>query len=94
METAISIYQSKRKEHPVRVYHTTADTSIHLLAAQLSASADAVRAAIFAVVDSARTRILHNWTRRHLARLSDHMLRDFGFEREWDGTIHSLRNTD
>jgi len=33
-------------------------------------------------------------TEQRFARLSDHMLRDFGYERDWDGTIRSLRDAD
>ena len=41
-----------------------------------------------------RSAAMQWWTRRRIARLSDRMLRDFGFERDWDGSIRSLRDLD
>ena len=33
-------------------------------------------------------------TQQRLAGFSDHMLRDFGFERDWDGSVLSLHHAD
>jgi len=77
----------------VSIHHN----SIRLPAVQVHAplgAINAVRTAIWPVVTTIRTGILQRWTHRHLTRLSDHMLQDFGFEREWDGTIHARRDAD
>ena len=38
--------------------------------------------------------IERRFMQRRLTRLSDHMLNDLGFERDWDGSIRSLRDVD
>ena len=78
-------------------YHAYADTNGHLTTAPLRASLDAIAAikgAAHTAAGSVRAALVRRWTRHHIARLSDHMLRDFGFERDWDGTIRSLRDAD
>ena len=77
--------------------HAYADSADHLAPAPLSAPIDVFRTlgnAIETTAAALRTAVLHRWTQRRLTRLSDHMLRDFGFERDWDGTIRSLRDAD
>ena len=54
----------------------------------------ALRNGASAALTSVRGSIERRKTQRYLARLSDHLLRDFGFERDWDGTIRSLRDGD
>lgn len=56
--------------------------------------AAAVRAIIWAVAMRIFASIEQHWMQRRLIRLSDHVLRDFGFERDWDGSIRSLRDAD
>jgi hypothetical protein len=78
----------------VSIYHTT-DTHVVLSSAPLQSTLDAfgaVVAASAAAVLAVRAAHLHRRTLRRLTRLSDHMLRDFGFERDWDGTILPLRD--
>ena len=78
-------------------YHACAETHGHLTMAPLRASLDAIaalRGAVHTAAGSVRAALVRRWTRHHIARLSDHMLRDFGFERDWDGTIRSLRDAD
>ncbi|GGF33861.1 hypothetical protein GCM10011321_26260 [Youhaiella tibetensis] len=77
--------------------HHIPDTRTDVLAAPHRATVEAdgaVRTAIFAIVGIVRSVIVNRWTERRLTHLSDHMLRDFGFEREWDGTIRPLRDAD
>ena len=78
------------------IYHPT-DTHADVLSAPFRATRDAVdtvMATMATVLTALRAALLRHWTQRHLARLSDHMLRDFGFERDWDGTIRPLRDAD
>ena len=78
-------------------YHATADFGDTVTATSLRPVLGALRAlnavgrAIGAALQSV---IVRRWTQRRLAKLSDHMLRDFGFERDWDGSIRSLRDAD
>ncbi|MBN9071632.1 MAG: hypothetical protein J0H34_08505 [Rhizobiales bacterium] len=79
------------------IHHTTIDTRADLLAAPVRASAAAVRTgqtAIVTLVGVVHTALLRRWTHRRFARLSDHMLSDFGFERDRDGAIRTLRDVD
>jgi hypothetical protein len=76
-------------------YHAYADEADHFAAASIRAPIDVLRTLGKAVATSTaalRTAVLRRWTQRRLTRLSDHMLRDFGFERDWDGTIRSIRD--
>jgi hypothetical protein len=50
------------------------------------------RALITALAASIQAAIDRRRTQRFIARLPDHLLQDFGYERDWDGTIRSLRN--
>lgn len=77
------------------ISHTGTETHLDPLSSPIQASVSALiaaRTALFAAARTVRTIIVHRWTQRRLARLSDHLLRDFGFEREWDGTIRSLHD--
>jgi hypothetical protein len=77
-------------------YHAYASND-ELISAPLRAALgtiDALRAAVIHAVVATRTAIVDRWTQRRLARLSNHMLRDLGFERDWDGTVRSLRDAD
>lgn len=79
------------------IYHITADTCPAPLSTILRVGLDAAGAArtgFFAAADNVGGALVRYRTQRRLSRLSDHMLQDFGFEREWDGTIHSLRGAD
>lgn len=79
------------------IYHTTNDTHAVLSSTPLRATFDTFHstvAASAAIIDAVRTSLIRAWTLRRLTRLSDHMLRDFGFERDWDGTILRLRDGD
>ena len=91
-----SISDRKRKEHPVSSYHAyveAADTRTPTVP-RLPDVVTALRNAILAASAAFRSAAMQWWTRRRIARLSDRMLRDFGFERDWDGSIRSLRDLD
>ena len=51
-----------------------------------------VRGLIVALASSIQAAIERRQTQRFIARLPDHLLQDFGYERDWDGTIRSLRD--
>lgn len=77
--------------------HAIAEASDHQTPAFITASVEAIaivcatiRTLVLRIVASIEQRFL----RRRLTRLSDHMLRDLGFERDWDGSIRSLRDVD
>lgn len=72
------------------IYHTADNADTELLAAPLGK----MRAAATTVGSIIRTALLRHSTQQHLSGLSDHMLCDFGFERDWDGTVRSLRKAD
>jgi hypothetical protein len=73
----------------VSIYHT-ANAEAELLGARLGK----MRAAATAIGSIIRTALLRHSTQHHLTGLSGHMLRDFGFERDWDGTVRRLRKAD
>jgi hypothetical protein len=78
-------------------YHATADFGDTVTATSLRPLLGALRAlnaAVGAIGAALRAAIVRRGTQRRLAKLSDHMLRDFGFERDWDGSIRSLRDAD
>jgi hypothetical protein len=78
-------------------YHAYPATQTDLAAAPARAAIDAMvalRSALLTAAGAIHTALVGWWTRRYIARLSDHMLRDFGFERDWDGSIRSLRDAD
>jgi hypothetical protein len=76
----------------VSIYHAPADTAVRI--APVRASVEATTAAIATATGTLRAAIVNRWTARRIERLSDHMLRDFGFERDWDGTIRAVRDAD
>jgi hypothetical protein len=95
MEAAASTkHRSTGKEHPVSIHHASADTSDQMKFVQVRALLEATTAAIANSVGTLRAAIVNRWTARRIERLSDHMLRDFGFERDWDGTIRAARDAD
>ena len=51
-----------------------------------------VRTLLAALAVSIRTAIERRQTQRFIASLPDHLLQDFGYERDWDATIRSLRD--
>jgi hypothetical protein len=51
-----------------------------------------VRALITALAASIQAAIERRQTQRFMANLPDHLLQDFGYQRDWDGTIRSLRD--
>ena len=75
-------------------YHATADVSDAL------APALPTPGAVFAVLarpvrtafGGLRAAIEQRLALQRISRMSDHMLADFGFERDWDGTIRSRRD--
>lgn len=73
--------------------HAIADTSSHQGPAFITTAlkmAAALRATIHTLALRIVASIEQRFLRRRLTRLSDHMLRDLGFERDWDGSIRSL----
>jgi hypothetical protein len=74
----------------VSIYHTTNTVDTDLLAAPLGK----MQAAATAIGSTIRAALLRHSTQHHLTDLSDHMLSDFGFERDWDGTVLRLRKAD
>lgn len=76
------------------LYHASADTAGQTNIAPVRAALEATTAAIASATVTLRTAIVNRWTARRIERLSDHMLRDFGFERDWDGTIRAVRDAD
>jgi hypothetical protein len=73
-------------------YHAYADTCDDLAPASLRPRVDALRHAIATAATRLVAIIEHRLARQRIARLSDHMLRDSGFERDWDGTVRPLRD--
>lgn len=71
--------------------HATADTSSHQSPA-FTTAVESLRATIQTLALRIIASIEQRFLRRRLTRLSDHMLRDLGFERDWDGSIRSLRD--
>jgi hypothetical protein len=81
----------------VSSYHATADVGDTVTPTSLRpvlGAPGALNAAIRALGVALHAAIVRRWTEHRLAKLSDHMLRDFGFERDWDGSIRSLRDAD
>ena len=74
-------------------YHATADFDDHFYSAPRPAGLRVLRT-LNAWSQAAFTALQAAIVRQRLARLSDHMLRDFGFERDWDGSIRSLRDAE
>lgn len=76
------------------IYHALADTEDHLNVGLVRTSLEVAMAVTVTAVGALRVAVVKRLTARRLERLSDHMLRDFGFERDWDGTIRALRDAD
>jgi uncharacterized protein YjiS (DUF1127 family) len=75
--------------------HATADVRDHQASAFLATAVEVaatLQVTIRAFVVRQVAALEQRFTQRQLARFSDHMLRDFGFERDWDGSIRSLRD--
>jgi len=75
--------------------HAIADTSDYQVSSALNIVVDVattLNATIRALAMRVVAAIEQRFTQRRLTRLSDHMLRDLGFERDWDGSIRSLRD--
>ena len=77
--------------------HATADTSGHQISSTLGTVAETT-ATLRATIRNFATRVVaaieQRSTQQRLAGFSDHMLRDFGFERDWDGSVLSLHHVD
>ena len=72
--------------------HAYADNHIALNLAPVFDGVGRVRPVIAALASSMRAAIERRRTQRYIATLPDHLLQDFGYERDWDGTIRSLRD--
>jgi hypothetical protein len=83
---------AERKEHPVSNLHAYADYHVTLNLVPSFGGIGRARALIAALAASIRTAIERRQTQRFIASLPDHLLQDFGYERDWDGTIRSLRD--
>lgn len=96
METTVSAAgqpaNAKRKEHPVSNLHAYADEHVTLNLVPSFGALGRVRALIAALAASIPAAIERRQAQRFIARLPDHLLQDFGYERDWDGTIRSLRD--
>jgi hypothetical protein len=74
----------------VSTYHVSLDSSDRLALASAHASSTVIaslRDAASAVVAGFVARFHAHGLKRGMARYSDHLLSDVGFERDWDGTI-------
>ena len=76
------------------IHHASADAVDQMSFAPVRATLEATTATIATATGTLRAAIVNRWTARRIERLSDHMLRDFGFERDWDGTIRAVRDAD
>lgn len=72
--------------------HAYADDHVTLNLVPSFGGIGRVRALITALATSIQTAIRRRQTQRFIARLPDHLLQDFGYERDWDGTILPLRD--
>ena len=72
--------------------HAYADDHVTLNLVPSLGGIGRVRALITALATSIQTAIRRRQTQRFIARLPDHLLQDFGYERDWDGTILRLRD--
>ena len=72
--------------------HAYADDHATLTIAPSFGGIGRVRALITVLVSSIPAAIARRQTERFFARLPNHLLQDFGYERDWDGTIRSLRS--
>ena len=72
--------------------HAYADDHVTLNLVPSFGGIGRVRTLIAALAASIQGAIERRQTQRFIARLPDHLLQDFGYERDWDGTIRSLRD--
>lgn len=72
--------------------HAYADAPVSLNLVPSFGGIRRLRALIVALAASIRAAVVRRQTKRFIARLPDHLLQDFGYERDWDGTIRSLRD--
>ena len=73
-------------------FHAYADDHVTLNLLPSFSGSGRVRALITALTASLQAAIEGRQTQRFITRLPDHLLQDFGYERDWDGTIRSLRD--
>lgn len=76
-------------------FHATADVRDHQIPSAFGTAVEVaatLRATIRAFAMLMMVAIQQRFMERRLTRLSDHMLRDLGYERDWDGSIRSLRD--
>jgi hypothetical protein len=96
METAVSQpigpRHHRRKEHHVSNYHATADITDAYEAVSLRARLATLARRAVAVIARLRAAIEQRFAMQRISRMSNHMLADFGFERDWDGTIRPIRD--
>lgn len=76
-------------------FHATAYASDHQIQSAFGTAVEAaatlratIRAFAMLMIAAMQQRVME-W---RLTRLSDHMLRDLGYEHDWDGSIRSLRD--
>ena len=72
--------------------HAYADNHIALNLAPVFDGIGRVRTLMVGFASSIQAAIQRRQTQRYIATLPDHLLQDFGYERDWDGTIRSLRD--
>lgn len=72
--------------------HAYADPHAALNVAPASDAIGRVRTVMIALTSSIHSAVERRQTERFVARLPDHLLRDFGYERDWDGTVRTLRD--
>lgn len=73
--------------------HATAYASDHQIPSAFGTAVEVaatLRATIRAFTMLMIAAIQQRFMERRLTRLSDHMLRDLGYEHDWDGSIRSL----
>ena len=74
--------------------HAYVGASDELIAPSPFGAISALQRLGLVAIASLRVTIEDHWAQRRIARFSSHTLRDIGFERDWDGTIRSLRDAD
>lgn len=72
--------------------HAYADDHVALNLVPSFGGLGRVRTLVIALASSIQTAIERRQTQRFISRLPDRLLQDFGYERDWDGTIRSLRD--
>ena len=79
------------------IYHATTDAGDDFTPASLRAPLNVLATLANAarpIIAGLRATIERRLAMQRISRMSDHMLADFGFERDWDGTIRSNRDAD